>query len=122
MSTVVIPTDTSLLFWSQTTTLDGVPYLLTFRYNTREACYYLTIESQDGTTTYAQGIKLVSNYPLLLTYGDNPPGELFAMSFSADDSPAALGDMGDGRRVQLMYVEAADLQATGTEPARNPNV
>lgn len=118
---LIIPTDTTALFWTQTTTLDGVAYLLTFRYNSREACYYLTIASADDSVTYAQGVKLVSNFPLLQTYGDNPPGELWAVSFStSDDSPARLGELGPDQRVALMYVEAADLVAGGSEPWRNP--
>ena len=40
-----IPTDTFRLFWDQITTLDGVPYLLSFRYNSREKVYYLSIAS-----------------------------------------------------------------------------
>jgi hypothetical protein len=121
MSTLIIPTDTTALFWTQTTTLDGIAYLLTFRYNSREACYYLTIAAADDSVTYAQGIKLVSNFPLLQTYGDNPPGELWAVSFSTnDDTPAALGELGPDQRVALMYVEEADLIAGGSEPQRNP--
>lgn len=120
MTYQLIPTELSALFWTQVSSLDGVPYLLTFRYNSRESCYYLQIDSSDGTVNYAQGIKLVSNYPLLQSYGDNPPGELLAISFSADDSPAQIGELGDGQRVNLIYVEEADLIATGFEPQRNP--
>lgn len=122
MATVIIPTDlatTTTLFFSQTTTLDGVPYLLTFRFNSREQCYYLQIASADGTTTYAQGIKLVSNYPLLRGYM-TPPGEMMAVSLSGNDAPAGLGELGDGQRVELMYVEAADVYASSSEPERNP--
>jgi hypothetical protein len=120
MSTVVIPTNTTALFWNQITTLDGVQYSLTFRYNSREACYYLQIASSDQSITYAQGLKLVSNFPLLTGYA-TPPGELLAVSFSAtDDSPAELGEMGDGQRVALMYVEQADLLAGGGESWRDP--
>ena len=86
MSTSIIPTQTSQMFWNQTTTLDGVPYFLLFQYNSREACYYLQIQSADQSITYAQGIKLVSNYPLL-GFGvyagyAGPPGELIVVSAS----------------------------------------
>lgn len=124
MATFTIPTDTTRLFWDQTTTLDGVPYLLTFRYNTRESCYYLQIASADGSTVYVQGVKLVSNYPLLRGYGLNPPGELICASYStSNDGPAALGELGEsGCRVGLIYIEAADVIAGGTESWRNPEV
>ena len=59
MSLQVIPCDPALPFWTQTTTLDGVPYLLTFRYNIREDAYYLSISSADGATDYVLGMKLV---------------------------------------------------------------
>lgn len=120
MSQVVIPTDLTALFWTQTTTLDGVPYLLSFRFNTREQAYYLQIQSVDGTQTFVQGVKLVSNYLLLETYGLSPPGELMSVSFSSDDSPARLGELGDGQRCNLIYIEAADLVAANSEPNRNP--
>jgi hypothetical protein len=121
MPTVVIPVDPTASFWTQTTTLDGVPYLLTFRYNHREQAYYLSIDSSDGLTTYVQGVKIVSNVPLLETYGATPSGEMMALSVSnSDDSPARLGELGDNVRVALLYFEAADLYALGTEPERNP--
>lgn len=122
MSTVVIPTKTDgTLFWPQTTILDGVSYLLTFQYNTREACYYLQIQSADAKITYAQGLKLVSNYPLLAFAGyAAPPGEMLALSCNTtDDSPAQIGELGVGQRVLLLYMEEADVIAG--ESWRNPD-
>lgn len=122
MSTVQIPTDTSLLFWEQITTLDGVPYLLTFRYNSRESVYYVSIASADGGTTYIQGLKLVPDFPLLETYA-TPPGELMVVTLSSgDDSPPQLGELGDGQRCVLLYTEQADIIADGGEPWRNPQL
>lgn len=119
MSTVQISTDSTDLFWAQTTTLDGVAYLLTFRYNSRESAYYLSVASADDTVTYVQGIKIVSNYPLLQSY-PTPPGELVCVSFSADDDPPALGEMGDSLRCTLFYIEQADVLTAGADPSRNP--
>ena len=120
MSTLVIPTQTTLPFWSQTVLLDGVSYLLTFQYNFREAVYYLQIQSADGTITYAQGIKLVSNYLLLAYAGVTaPPGDMMALSCStSDDSPAQFGQLGVGQRVTLLYMPEADIIAG--ESWRNP--
>lgn len=123
MSVLVIDTDPTALFWSQTTTLEGVPYLLTFRYNSRESVYYLQIQSADASVTYAQGIKIVPNYFLLRGIGPLPPGELIAMSTSSDLSPPQLGELGNGLRVVLMYIESTDLFA-GVPPGdswRNPD-
>jgi hypothetical protein len=120
MATIVIPTDTSHLFWTQTTTLDGVPYLLEFRYNSREGCYYMSISSADAATVYIQGLKLVPDFPLLQQFA-TPPGEIIVASFSAtDDSPPKLGELGEGQRCSLTYIEQADLLAQGVEPQRNP--
>ncbi len=120
MATVTIATDPSALFWSQTATLDGVPYLLTFRFNSREQAYYLTIAAGDGSATYAQGIKLVANYPLLMGYGDNPPGEMMCVSFAQSDAPPGIGELGEGLRCALLYIEAADVIAGGSEGWRDP--
>lgn len=116
---VTIPVDQNLLFWQQTTTLDGVSYLLEFRYNAREFVYYLKIMMTDGTIL-AQGIKLVSNYPLLQAYNDDrmPLGEIMAVAAGADDSPAKLGDIGG--RVTLVYYSEAEIQAVHLDPWRNP--
>jgi uncharacterized protein DUF6983 len=121
MSTVVIPVDPTALFSTQTTTLDGVPYLLTFRYNSREQAYYLTIQSADGLTTYVQGVKLVSDFFLLRPY-PTPPGELLVLVPDSDDSPPRLGDFAAGGRATLYYLDAPTVFAAGIEPERNPTL
>lgn len=120
MTTGVIPVESTAPFWTQTTTMDGVPYLLTFRYNFREACYYLQIDSADGLTNYVQGVKLVSDFFLLRPY-PTPPGELLVLVPDANDSPPALGDFADGGRATLYYIDAATMYAAGIDPERNPN-
>ncbi len=110
---VVIPADPILPFWTQTTTLDGVPYLLQFTYSQRETVYYLSISSADGTVDYVLGMKLVPGIPLLRPW-PTPPGEMAVLSqSSADDSPPALGELADGARCALLYIPEADLFAAG---------
>jgi hypothetical protein len=116
----IVPCDASAPFWSQTTTLDGTPYLLTFRYNSREATYYLCIDSADGTVNYAQGVKLVSGIYLLRSTGDSPPGELIVIPAGTDDRSPTLGDFADGGRCQLFYVTEAALFALGGEASGEP--
>lgn len=125
MSTVLISVP-ALPYSTQTTTLDGVPYFLRFRWNNRESCYYLQILSADQTTTYAQGIKLVSNFALLDTY-PTPPGDMMALTSGASsDGPAQIGDFAvnstDGGNVWLVYIEAADMIAIGGNLTKNPAV
>jgi hypothetical protein len=121
MAVQIVPCDAALLFWSQTTTLDGVSYLLTFRYNSREAAYYLNIGSADGLTDYVVGAKLVVGFALLRPWA-TPPGELVVLSGSDDDSPPRLGDLADGARCTLLYIPQADLFAPGNtvDPQRFP--
>ncbi len=122
MSIVVIPCDPVLPFWTQTTTLDGTPYLLTFKYNQRETCYYLDIANADGTVDFVLGMKLVPGIPLLRPW-PTPPGEMFIITqSSADDSPPALGELDEGARCALLYMEQTDLFAPGNtlDPERFP--
>lgn len=110
-----IPCDPVRLFWTQTTTLDGAAYLLSFFYNSREDAYYLNIDSADATISYATGVKLVPGVFLLSTYA-TPPGELVVLAPDApagDDSTPQLGELGPGARCQLLYIEEADLFAPG---------
>lgn len=115
-----IPTSTDALFWSQTTTLDGVSYLLEFRYNTRESCYYLQISQPDGTVL-VQGIKLVTNFRLLRRRIDTrlPPGDIVAVAYDGSPAPAALGELGIGQRVELVYLTAEETAAEGWNANRS---
>jgi hypothetical protein len=116
----VVPVEPTAPYWTQTTTLDGVPYLLTFRYNIRESVYYLQIDSADGATNYAQGIKLVADFYLLQIYA-TPPGELVVLVPDSDDSPPRLGDFAEGGRAKLVYFPASTIYSAGVDPWRNPN-
>ena len=117
MATVKISADPSKLFWAQTTTLDGEPYLLTFRYNTREAAYYLTIRVFGRLGDLRAGRQARRGHCAAPRLRD-PAGELFVTA-SADDSPPRLGDIGDGLRCcSLYYIEQADIAPFETH--RNP--
>lgn len=112
----LIPTDTAgRPFYSQTTTLDGTDYLLEFRFNSRELCWYLQVSN--GGTVFAQGIKLVSNFRLIQKYSSAsmPPGELVAVAPVTDDSPAGLNDLGIDLRVKLVYYTKAEMRAAGVD-------
>lgn len=88
-------------------TLDGDPYVLRARWNTRDAAWYLDAWERDGTTPIAFGIKLVLGVKLGSTY--NHPLFIAGM-FLIDDSgtgiEAGLNDLGG--RVVLMHMTAAD--------------
>lgn len=104
-----IPTDTTgVPYYSEIVTLTGVTYVLEFRYNFREECWYVQMGSTSGDV-FAQGIKIVSNFPLLQRFSSAsmPPGELVSLSSSNDDSPATLYELGD--RCSLLYFEKGEL-------------
>jgi hypothetical protein len=103
MSTVVIPTSSSLDHYSQQVTLDGVTYILEFAWNRRAERWFMSIS--DGEGPIATGMKVVADRPLL-TYVSNtrrPPGELMALDTSGGEIDPGLHDLGD--RVLLMYRE-----------------
>lgn len=108
MAISTIPTQTGLSAWSQRTTLDGADYLLDFAWNGREACWYLSIFTIAGVPL-VQGMKLVSNRPLLRRYRyivGVPPGEIVAASLDGGISTAGYTDLSSG--VLLAYFDASE--------------
>lgn len=115
----IIPT-IAVPFYTQTVALDGINYLLEFRFNSRENTWRMGISLPDGTVL-ANGIKIVSNFLLLQKYADDrlPQGEIIALSSGPDDSPPGLNDFGVGLRVELCYLERTDL-VSGADAWRLP--
>lgn len=107
MATLLIPTDSDTPFYTQRTDLDGVEYLLTFTYNQRENCWYLSIADIDEFDL-VNGIKIVPSINLLRQKPSRflPPGTLLAISQTSDDSPPGFGELGIDRRFVLVYIEA----------------
>lgn len=106
MSTVTIPLDPSEPFLTQTTALDGVEYTLRFRYNQRQRRYFLDIGSKEGAM-YATGAALVIGWPLFTKSRDSrmPRGVLIIVASGADTwTSPALGELGPGKRCELLYV------------------
>lgn len=91
-------------FYSMTVALDGSDYLFEFRYNQREDCWYFNLSLTDGTLLVA-GVKVVCNRPLLKRFVDTrlPPGTLVAFANTNDDAPPGLTELGEDRRVTLVY-------------------
>jgi len=106
MATLTIPVDSTKAFTTTRTTLDGVTYLLRLRYVQRLACFYLDLLAEDGTEI-AVGARVVTNWPLFnrSRHPRKPPGVLMAVS-SGDDRTPNFGELGIGRRVELLYREA----------------
>lgn len=105
MTTSIIPTATDA-FYSEVVNLDGTNYKLTFTYNQRENCYYLSMATPEGEDIL-NGIKLVANVDLLSRWADPrlPPGTIMCCSNTATpDPPPGLGQIGsDGQPFTLVY-------------------
>lgn len=114
MGALTIPTTPGVPFYTQKTRLDGVDYILGFRYSQREDRWYFSIYDSEEKPILL-GLKLVTNWPLLQAYRFNPlvpPGEIMAQSLTTDESPPGLDELGPNRRVQLIYFEKGTLPET----------
>ena len=111
MTVQVIPTFNSP-FWTQTTTLEGVLYLLSFSYCQREECWYLSVADANGSDIY-NGMKLTVGSMLLAKCKDprKPAGELIVMSGSTDLSPPGLNDLVPGAGRCALYYITSDVMA-----------
>lgn len=99
-------------FYTMTTALDGVEYLFEFRYNQRENAWYFSISLTDGTLLDA-GVKVVCNRPILRRFANEhlPPGVLLAFANTTDKSTPGMGELGEDRRVTLVYYDADEVAA-----------
>lgn len=105
---LVIPTFSDPNY-RQTTFFEGTAYVLEFSYNQRELVWYLSVSDPDGTPL-ANGMKVMANIGLLGSRTDVrlPPGEIVAVTTSADDSPPDIGELGDGLRCTLIYLDSTE--------------
>lgn len=109
---VVIPTLTDP-FYSIVVNLDGDDYGFNFKYSTREKRWYFDILNNEGVVLLS-GIKVITCFPLGFyqqAYYNLPPGMLYAVSGTLDQSPPMIDELGVDRRVQLVYYSAAELEA-----------
>lgn len=114
---LVVPT-TSDAFYQQTTTFEGITYLLTFAYNQRVQSYYLSIADASGVDIY-NGVKLICNMALLRKCSDprKPHGELFVISSTNDATPPGLQDLVAGSgRCTLLYMTSDWLDQLRSPP------
>lgn len=95
--------------------LDGEPYVLRARWNSRDAAWYLDAWERDGTTPIAFGIKLVLGVRLGSTF-QHPLflGGLFLVDDSGTGVEAGLNDL--GTRVNLVHFTVADAVIAEAAP------
>ena len=109
MSLSLVPTSQDAYF-SLNINLEGTEYVLTFRYNQREACYYLSISTPNGVDL-AVGIKCVATWPLLHKFAVDglPPGELTIYANTSNTSPPDVGQLGEGLPFTMYYLSSNQL-------------
>lgn len=120
MATIIVPVSTDP-FQSFRVRLDGTDYLISLAYNQREDRIYLSLADDEEIPIFS-GIKVLANYPLLFRHRydpKTPPGELWAFDTTSDGSPPGLGELGEGLRCQLTYIEAATMAQikAGVDPS-----
>lgn len=107
MALLTIPTFDST-FYTQTTVLESVSYLFYFAYNQREDTWSFSISDSSGNLL-VDGVKIVCNISLIAQYQyitGLPPGLLFCLTTTTDDSPPGLEDLVSGGRCLLQYLES----------------
>ena len=93
--------------YDQRTELDGVEYLLTFRFNSRRDRWSFSITGLDGAPILT-GATVSLFIPLNRRAVNGPPGLFLAIAESETREPPGLLDL--GARVKLHYIAATDLE------------
>lgn len=109
MSQFVPCTPGGVARWTQRTALDGVDYLLTFRWSQRDGHWLLDVADAQESPIVS-GLALVVGPVLLAGVVDvrRPAGELVVVDTTgANDLDPAFDDL--GTRFVLTYVTAAEL-------------
>lgn len=102
--------------WTQTTTLEGTTFFLTFQYNQRTMTWSLSVADSENIDI-VNGIKLVCGISLLRKCVDprKPAGALMVLSATADASPPGLSDLLPGAgRCTLYYITSDWVAQLGT--------
>lgn len=109
---LIIPTFPDEANYSIQVNLDGIQYLLTFRYSEREKSYFVDLALNDGTLLVA-GKRVVCKISLFHRQRYNPlvpPGHVIAQPVTnGSDEPPDIGELGEGRRVILFYATKAEV-------------
>ncbi|MBU0975160.1 hypothetical protein KKD03_05675 [Patescibacteria group bacterium] len=95
-------------YFSKVATLDGTDFILEFQWNEREARHYCSLKDAAGTELVG-ATKVVVDTPWLVheTSASMPAGQLWFIDSTGAGIDPGLLDL--GRRVQLMYVEEANV-------------
>lgn len=116
MTIQIIPTF-DVPSWSQSTTLEGQTFQLSFAFNQREACWYLSVADNSGVDIY-NGMKLMCLQFLMRKCRDprRPAGDFAVFDNTAANTPPGLEDLlANSGRCTLVYL-TSDVLATLAAP------
>jgi hypothetical protein len=108
MATAIIPVRSDLPHHRLHSELDGVTYTLDLDWNQTDGHWYMTVGDKDGQPL-AAGVRVVVGWPLASRALAGPAGVLIAVDTSGQELDPSAAELGG--RVQLLYVEAADVAA-----------
>ena len=109
-----IPIEVSQPNQQMSVALDGVEFILRLFWNDRDESWYIDVSAGDGTPIW-MGSRVATGVPILhqCVHARRPAGELVAIDTLNEDKDPDLDDFGaDPARIQLIYIEAADLVST----------
>lgn len=91
--------------YRQITALSGREYQLTFEFNSRNGCWYVSFADQDGRPL-VNGLRLVEGWAINrgLAIEAMPNGPLFTIDLTGRHIPAALSDL--GTRVEFLFSDS----------------
>lgn len=106
----IIPVQPSVPFQTFGTVLDGIQYVLNFRWNGRAGAWYMDVLDEDEDPI-RQGIAVVLGAALGRRCVDPryPPGVIYAVDTSGTGRDAGIDDLGS--RVLLYFFTFAEVKA-----------
>lgn len=110
MPPVILPLQPSIPQYSVGTTLAGISYVFSLRWNTYDSAWYMDIALDDeAVTPLRSGVKVVLGTLLgnRCTSPLFPAGALVAVDTSGDELDAGLDDLGS--RVQVYFYPASEF-------------
>ena len=110
MAVTELPTSTTDANYIFTVELDDVEFQLSFKFNSRDDAWFLTILDTDDVVLRA-GIKVVNEWTLLRLWNAGPAGEIIAVNQGDVPAPPTLNQL--GAEVLLTYLDASEIAALG---------
>jgi hypothetical protein len=103
MATILIIPWFDFSSFSETISLEEIPYNFIFHWNARGSFWVMDIHDNSGNEL-VNGIKLVLNLELLSKFPDHnlPPGSMYVIDTSGNEVPIAYDDFTNGR-CSLVY-------------------